>query len=68
MRVLMLARDSNASNPKFAHPFRKVRLRTSYTDLCASRVIRCKALVALGMREFTHGWNLEMQMRVARER
>lgn len=37
-----------------------------YTDMCAFRAIRRDALLALGMRELTYGWNLEMQMRVAR--
>ncbi len=38
----------------------------SYTDMCAYRAIRRDTLLALGMRELTYGWNLEMQMRVAR--
>ena len=37
-----------------------------YTDMCAFRAIRRDTLLALGMRETTYGWNLEMQMRVAR--
>lgn len=37
-----------------------------YTDMCALRAIRREALLKLGMREMTYGWNLEMQMRVAR--
>ena len=37
-----------------------------YTDMCAYRAIRRDTLFALGMRELTYGWNLEMQMRVAR--
>jgi glycosyltransferase involved in cell wall biosynthesis len=37
-----------------------------YTDMCAFRVIRRDTLLGLGMRELTYGWNLEMQMRVAR--
>jgi glycosyltransferase involved in cell wall biosynthesis len=37
-----------------------------YTDMCALRAIRRDTLLALGMREMTYGWNLEMQMRVAR--
>jgi glycosyltransferase involved in cell wall biosynthesis len=37
-----------------------------YTDMCAFRAIRAKALQQLGMREMTYGWNLEMQMRAAR--
>ncbi len=37
-----------------------------YTDMCAYRAIRRKTLLALGMRELTYGWNVEMQMRAAR--
>jgi hypothetical protein len=37
-----------------------------YTDMCAYRAIRGDTLLALSMRELTSGWNLEMQMRVAR--
>jgi glycosyltransferase involved in cell wall biosynthesis len=37
-----------------------------FTDMCALRAIRRDTLLALGMRELTYGWNLEMQMRVAR--
>ena len=37
-----------------------------YTDMCAFRAIRRDALLALGMRETTYGWNVEMQMRAAR--
>jgi hypothetical protein len=36
-----------------------------YTDMSAFRAIRRDTLLALGMREMTYGWNLEMQMRVA---
>jgi glycosyltransferase involved in cell wall biosynthesis len=39
-----------------------------YTDMCAYRAIRRETLLQLGMRERTYGWNLEMQMRVARSR
>ena len=38
-----------------------------YTDMCPFRAIRREALDQLGMREMTYGWNLEMQMRVARK-
>jgi glycosyltransferase involved in cell wall biosynthesis len=38
-----------------------------YTDMCPFRAIRHDALVNLGMREQTYGWNLEMQMRVAQQ-
>jgi len=37
-----------------------------YTDMAALRAIRRGTLLALGMSELTYGWNLEMQMRVAR--
>ena len=37
-----------------------------YTDMCAMRAVRRETLLALGMREPTYGWNLEMQMRAAR--
>ncbi len=37
-----------------------------YTDMGAFRAIRRDTLLALGMRELTYGWNLEMQMKVAR--
>jgi glycosyltransferase involved in cell wall biosynthesis len=37
-----------------------------YSDMCALRAIRRDTLLRLGMREMTYGWNLEMQMRVAR--
>ena len=39
-----------------------------YTDMCAFRAIRRDALLSLDMREMGYGWNLEMQMRVARRR
>ena len=34
--------------------------------MCALRAIRRDALMQLGMRELSYGWNLEMQMRAAR--
>jgi glycosyltransferase involved in cell wall biosynthesis len=37
-----------------------------YTDMCAFRAIRREVLLALDMREMTYGWNIEMQMKVAR--
>ncbi|MGI8819520.1 MAG: glycosyltransferase family 2 protein [Chthoniobacterales bacterium] len=37
-----------------------------YTDMCPFRAIRREALMKLGMKEQTYGWNLEMQMRAAR--
>jgi glycosyltransferase involved in cell wall biosynthesis len=39
--------------------------RVRFTDMCALRGIRRDALIALGMRELSYGWNLEMQMRAA---
>lgn len=39
-----------------------------YTDMCAFRAIRRDRLLALGMREMTYGWNIEMQMHAARAR
>ena len=38
-----------------------------YTDMCAFRAIRRDALMSLRMCEMTYGWNLEMQMKAARE-
>jgi glycosyltransferase involved in cell wall biosynthesis len=38
---------------------------TRFTDMSPFRAIRRDALSALGMRETTYGWNLEMLMRVA---
>lgn len=37
-----------------------------FTDMSPFRAIRPEVLRQLGMREQTYGWNLEMQMRVAR--
>jgi glycosyltransferase involved in cell wall biosynthesis len=37
-----------------------------YTDMGPFRAIRREALIQLGMRESTYGWNLEMQMRASR--
>jgi hypothetical protein len=36
-----------------------------YTDMCPFRAIRRDLLERLDMREESHGWNLEMQMRGA---
>jgi glycosyltransferase involved in cell wall biosynthesis len=36
-----------------------------FTDMSPLRAIRADTLAALGMREPTYGWNLEMQMRAA---
>ncbi len=38
-----------------------------YTDMCAFRAIRTDALDALDMREMGYGWNIEMQMKAARD-
>ncbi len=38
-----------------------------YTDMCPFRAIRRESLEGLKMREETYGWNLEMQMRAARD-
>jgi glycosyltransferase involved in cell wall biosynthesis len=43
----------------------RFRYGVRYTDMCAFRAIRRDALLALGMREMTYGWNIEMQMRAA---
>ena len=37
-----------------------------YSDMCAFRAIRRSSLQALGLRERTYGWNIEMQMQAAR--
>jgi glycosyltransferase involved in cell wall biosynthesis len=37
-----------------------------YSDMCTFRAIRRDTLLKLGMRELSYGWNLEMQMRIAR--
>lgn len=46
-----------------------VLLRLTYgvrfTDMSPMRAVRADRLAALGMREETYGWNLEMQMRAA---
>lgn len=41
---------------------------TRYSDMCAFRAIDRAALQALGLREMTYGWNIEMQMQAARGR
>jgi hypothetical protein len=43
----------------------KLRYGIEYTDMCAFRAIRRRDLLALGLKEMTYGWNLEMQMRAA---
>jgi glycosyltransferase involved in cell wall biosynthesis len=39
-----------------------------FTDMSPFRAIRVDTLRSLGMKEETYGWNLEMQMRVAKAR
>ncbi len=39
-----------------------------YTDMCPFRAIRRDTLTRLDMEEMTYGWNLEMQMKVARDK
>ncbi len=46
----------------------KTRYGVRYTDMCAFRAIGRETLLALKPREMTYGWNLEMQMRAAREK
>jgi glycosyltransferase involved in cell wall biosynthesis len=43
----------------------KLTYGVTLTDMSPFRAIRLDQLSALGMREQTYGWNLEMQMRVA---
>ena len=43
----------------------RLRYRVRFTDMSPLRAMRTERLRALGMREQTYGWNLEMQMRVA---
>src|SRR5664279_5136772 len=43
----------------------KLTYGVTFTDMSPFRAIRLDQLSALGMREQTYGWNLEMQMRVA---
>ena len=44
----------------------QLRYGVRYTDMCPFRAIRRDALAKLDMCEETYGWNLEMQMKVAR--
>ena len=39
-----------------------------YTDMCALRAISRDTLATLGMTEMTYGWNIEMQMKAARQK
>ncbi len=45
-----------------------LRYGTHYSDMCAFRSIDRTALQRLDMREMTYGWNIEMQMKAARQR
>lgn len=45
-----------------------MRYGIRYTDMCAFRAIDRAALQKLDMREMTYGWNIEMQMKAARQR
>jgi glycosyltransferase involved in cell wall biosynthesis len=61
---------SMASHQRFAGFVAGLLIKTlygvRYTDMSAFRAIRRDALLKLGMRDMSYGWNLEMQMRVAR--
>ncbi|MFL6584166.1 MAG: glycosyltransferase family 2 protein [Chthoniobacterales bacterium] len=56
------------SSGYFAGLLLRVLYGVRYTDMCPFRAIRRDALLKLGMREQTYGWNIEMQMRAARAR
>jgi glycosyltransferase involved in cell wall biosynthesis len=49
----------------FAGLLLRIAYGVAYTDMSPFRAMRVERLRALGMREQTYGWNLEMQMRVA---
>jgi len=51
---------------RIAGVFLRLLYGVKYSDMCPFRAIRRDALDQLGMKEKTYGWNLEMQMRVAR--
>jgi glycosyltransferase involved in cell wall biosynthesis len=46
----------------------RLRYGVNFTDMSPFRAIRLELLRSLPMREETYGWNLEMQMLVARKR
>lgn len=52
----------------FAGMLMSILYGVRYTDMCPFRAIRKSALDSLGMRETTYGWNLEMQMKAARNK
>jgi len=56
------------SSGYFAGLLLRVLYGVRYSDMCPFRAIRRDALLKLGMREQTYGWNIEMQMRAARAR
>ncbi|GLK70140.1 glycosyltransferase family 2 protein [Ancylobacter dichloromethanicus] len=68
---LLGRRESGSMTPQqlVAGRLAGVLLRLTYgvrfTDMSPLRAMRTDRLVALGMREQTYGWNLEMQMRAA---
>src|SRR5277367_395895 len=45
----------------------RLRYGVRYTDMGPFRAISCVALQSLQMSEMTYGWNLEMQMKAARD-
>jgi glycosyltransferase involved in cell wall biosynthesis len=52
---------------RIAGLFLRLLYGVKYSDMCPFRAIRRDALDRFGMKEKTYGWNLEMQMRAARE-
>ncbi|MEY2546932.1 MAG: hypothetical protein QOG48_2049 [Verrucomicrobiota bacterium] len=52
----------------FAGMLMSILYGVRYTDMCPFRAIRRSSLESLGMREMTYGWNLEMQMKAARDK
>lgn len=52
----------------FAGMLMSILYGVRYTDMGPFRAIRRSSLDSLGMGEMTYGWNLEMQMKAAREK
>jgi glycosyltransferase involved in cell wall biosynthesis len=52
----------------FAGMLMSILYGVRYTDMGPFRAIRRSSLESLGMREMTYGWNLEMQMKAARNK
>jgi glycosyltransferase involved in cell wall biosynthesis len=52
----------------FAGMLMSILYGVRYTDMCPFRAIRRSSLELLGMCEMTYGWNLEMQMKAARNK